>query len=444
MTAGGSSQDEEMTLLENRLAVAEETLRALLAGEADAIVMNTGQGEQQIYTLETEERPYRHLVERMSEGAALADANGLIVYANQRLATLLGVSLQRLLGRPFSDWLEESERSRFIGRLATAAAGGHDEHTLHRLDGGSVPVLVGVSVTQEPDGLLRCLTVTDLSQQKAQQQQMDRLNAELTERLAELREVNDKLGVERIRVEQTNAELQSVNEAIQGFTAAAAHDLRSPLVSIIGFSTLLMQSWETFSEEKRRTFVASINRQSQSLSTLVDDLLTSSRIEGGGLSTSPELIALGEAIDQCLELIHQDAGSVAVSCSPDLIVRVDPHHLGRILDNYVQNAFKYSGRLRFSMGEDPARRPLAIAVPQRGGGGLALLLLGRESQASPAPPAAGRLVAEHLIGVGHLRQGLPAMTALASRLAPRLPPQRLRIRLAQTIEGRRLRGVPRR
>ncbi len=336
-----------MTLLENRLAVAEETLRALLAGEADAIVMNTGQGEQQIYTLETEERPYRHLVERMSEGAALADANGLIVYANQRLATLLGVSLQRLLGRPFSDWLEESERSRFIGRLATAAAGGHDEHTLHRLDGGSVPVLVGVSVTQEPDGLLRCLTVTDLSQQKAQQQQMDRLNAELTERLAELREVNDKLGVERIRVEQTNAELQSVNEAIQGFTAAAAHDLRSPLVSIIGFSTLLMQSWETFSEEKRRTFAASINRQSQSLSTLVDDLLTSSRIEGGGLSTSPELIALGEAIDQCLELIHQDAGSVAVSCSPDLIVRVDPHHLGRILDNYVQNAFKY--------GEPPVR-----------------------------------------------------------------------------------------
>jgi PAS domain S-box-containing protein len=347
MTAGGSSQDEEMTLLENRLAVAEETLRALLAGEADAIVMNTGQGEQQIYTLETEERPYRHLVERMSEGAALADANGLIVYANQRLATLLGVSLQRLLGRPFSDWLEESERSRFIGRLATAAAGGHDEHTLHRLDGGSVQALVGVSVTQEPDGLLRCLTVTDLSQQKAQQQQMDRLNAELTERLAELREVNDKLGVERIRVEQTNAELQAVNESIQGFTAAAAHDLRSPLVSIIGFSTFLMQSWETFTEEKRRTFVASINRQSRNLSTLVDDLLTSSRIEGGGLSTSPELIALGEAIDQYLELIHQDAGSVAVSCSPDLIVRVDPHHLGRILDNYVQNAFKY--------GEPPVR-----------------------------------------------------------------------------------------
>jgi ABC-type amino acid transport substrate-binding protein len=54
MTAAGSGQDQEMTLLSNRLAIAEETLRALLAGEADAIVMDTGQGEQQIYTLETE------------------------------------------------------------------------------------------------------------------------------------------------------------------------------------------------------------------------------------------------------------------------------------------------------------------------------------------------------------------------------------------------------
>ena len=347
MTPGGSSRDQEITLLENRLAVAEETLRALRASEVDAIVMNTGQGEQRIYTLETDERPYRHLVERMSEGAALADTDGLIVYANQRLATLLGLPLERLLGRPFSDWLDESERSRFIRRLATAASGGHGEHTLRRSDGGSMPVLVGVSLTHEPDGLLRCLTVTDLSPQKAQQQQMDRLNEELTDRLAELRKLNGELDVERIRVEQAMAELQTVNEAIRGFPAAAAHDLRSPLVSIIGFSALLTKSWDTFSEEKRRTFVATINRQSQNLSTLVDDLLTSSRIEGGGLSTSPELIVLAGAIDRCLELGNRDIGSVTVSCSPDLIVRVDPHHLGRILDNYVQNAFKY--------GEPPVR-----------------------------------------------------------------------------------------
>src|SRR5664280_1716588 len=280
MTADDPSRDQEMALLTDRLSVAEETLRALRAGEVDAIVMDTGQGEHQVYTLETEERPYRHLVERMSEGAALADTDGLIVYANQRLATLLGVSLDRVLGRPFSDWLDESERSRFIGRLATATSGGHAEHTLRRFDGSSVSVLVGVSSTQEPDAALRCLTVTDLSQQKAQQEQMDRINTELTDRLAELHEVNDKLDIERIRVEEAMAELQAVNEAIRGFTA-------------------------------------------------------------------PELIVVQEAIDRCLELVNVHTGTVTVSCSPDLIVRVDPHHLARILDNYVQNAVTY--------GEPPVR-----------------------------------------------------------------------------------------
>jgi PAS domain S-box-containing protein len=319
MTDAGPSRDEEMTLLTNRLAVVEETLRALLAGEAEAIVMNTGQGEQRIYTLETEERPYRHLVERMSEGAALADADGLVVYANQRLATLLGVPLEQIIGQPFSDWLDEAERARFIERLAADAPGGHDEHTLLRPDGGSVPALVGVSVTQEPDGVLRCLTVTDLTRQKEQQEQLDRVNNEL----------------------------QVVNESIRGFIAVAAHDLRSPLVSIVGFSSLLNKSWDTFGEEQRRKFVASIDRQSQNLTKLVDALFTSASIEGGGLSTSSEAVVLAEAIDKCLELGSGNTALVDVSCPPDLVVRADRHHLGRILDNYLQNAFKY--------GEPPVR-----------------------------------------------------------------------------------------
>src|SRR5665811_2324919 len=140
-------------------------------------------------------------------------------------------------------------------------------------------------------------------------------------RLAELHQVNAELDAERIRVEQANAELHVVNQAIRGFIAVAAHDLRSPLVSIAGFSALLTKSWETFSEQDRRKFVASIDRQSHNMSKLVDELLTSSSIEGGALNTSPKLISLRNAIDRCLELGNRDTESVAVSCSPDLIIR---------------------------------------------------------------------------------------------------------------------------
>jgi PAS domain S-box-containing protein len=362
MTASGEpGADQGAALLRQRLAVAEETLRALRAGEADAIVMDARQGEQRIFTLETKDRPYRRLVERMSEGAALVDADGLVVYANQTLATLLGVPLERLQGSLFPDWLDESERAQLLGRLATASSGGHHEHMLRQGDGASVPVLVGISDTAEPEGSLRCVTVTDLSRQKAQQQQLDHLNSTLTDRLAELRRANDDLEAERVRVEEANSklkevnaqlqavnsELEQVNDSVRGFTAVAAHDLRSPLVSIIGFSTILTGKWAEVSEDDRRKFVAAIDRQSHKMSGLIDDLLTVARIEGGALDTRPEPVLVGEAISQCLETTGDDTAGVSVSCSPDLVVRADPQHVGRIIDNYLQNALKY--------GEPPVR-----------------------------------------------------------------------------------------
>jgi len=172
----------------------------------DAIVMNGERGEHRSYTLATEDRPYRRLVERMSEGAALVGADGLIVYANDRLASLFGVPLERLLGGPFSDWLDEPERASFIEQVV-AGRSGHSEHTARRLDGTAMPVLVGMSAPEESSGSLRSLIVTDLSQQKAQQkqqQQVHRLNAKLTDQLAELQRINSDLEeAERLLTHQT-------------------------------------------------------------------------------------------------------------------------------------------------------------------------------------------------------------------------------------------------
>jgi signal transduction histidine kinase len=157
----------------------------------------------------------------------------------------------------------------------------------------------------------------------------------------------DDFDIERSKVDRANHELLAVNEAMRSFVAVAAHDLRSPLASMVGFSSLLTENWATLTEENRLKFVTTIDRQSHNLALLVNDLLTLSSIEGGVLTTQPELMALGEAISRCLTTSIGDGASVSVSCSPDLVVRVDPNHLGRIIDNYVQNAFKY--------GEPPVR-----------------------------------------------------------------------------------------
>src|SRR5450631_1832011 len=156
----------------------------------------------------------------------------------------------------------------------------------------------------------------------------------------------DDLEAERRKVDRTNIELREVNEAMRSFIATAAHDLRSPLASMVGFSSLLTKNWPTLSDEKRLQFVTTIDRQSHKLTWLVNDLLTLSSIEGGVLNTQPDRVVLADAINQCVSASGDTTG-VQVSCSPDLVVWADPVHLARIIDNLLQNAFKY--------GEPPVR-----------------------------------------------------------------------------------------
>ena len=151
----------------------------------------------------------------------------------------------------------------------------------------------------------------------------------------------DDLEVERGKVDRTNIELRAVNETMRSFIATAAHDLRSPLASMVGFSSLLTQNWADLSEDKRLKFATTIDRQSRKLTWLVNDLLTLSSIEGGVLSTQPEQIVVASAISHCLAASGRDTERVSVSCDPELVVRADPLHLGRMIDNYLQNAFKY-------------------------------------------------------------------------------------------------------
>ena len=177
----------------------------------------------------------------------------------------------------------------------------------------------------------------------------------------------DDLEVERRKVDGKNIELQEVNEAMRSFIGTAAHDLRSPLASMVGFSSLLTNNWTTLSEEQRLKFITTIDRQTHKLTWLVNDLLTLSSIEGGALSTQPELIVVAEAITGCLSASSDDTTGVSVFCPEELQVRVDPLHLGRMLENYLQNAFRY-GETPVQIEARPVGDQVEIRVVDHGTG----------------------------------------------------------------------------
>jgi PAS domain S-box-containing protein len=154
--------------LRRRLEEAEDALRALRAGEVDAIVVET-EGEQ-VYTLETAYKTYRLLVEQMPYSAATLTAAGEIIYCNRRFADLLGQPLRSLLGKPIGDFVVPDGRPLLQALLRDGlAAEAQGEVILQGPDGTPVPSYLGVSALRE-GALGLCLMVTDLTAQRHYQE----------------------------------------------------------------------------------------------------------------------------------------------------------------------------------------------------------------------------------------------------------------------------------
>ena len=102
MPMKSTSRTQEQLLAENeelraRLDEAEDTLRAIRSGEVDALVVS-GVGGDQVFTLKGADHSYRLLIEDMNEGALTLTAEGVILYANRRLAEMLKTPLAKVIG----------------------------------------------------------------------------------------------------------------------------------------------------------------------------------------------------------------------------------------------------------------------------------------------------------------------------------------------------------
>src|SRR5689334_12573244 len=94
--------------LRRRLEEAEETIRAIRAGEVDAFVMTTA-GRDDVFALEIAVDPYRRLVENMQQGAVTLAPDGAILFCNQRFADMLQIPAMEAFGRRLQSYLMESD-----------------------------------------------------------------------------------------------------------------------------------------------------------------------------------------------------------------------------------------------------------------------------------------------------------------------------------------------
>src|ERR1700761_7447326 len=131
-----SARIQELT---QRLAEAEETLRAVRAGEVDAFIVEGPAGDQ-VFALRSAEQPYRHLVEDMLEGAAILTTEGDIAYCNRRFAELVAVPLEDVIGGTMERFIAGMDRTAY--RSLLTAGSGKRRARIAAADGRIVDVLL--------------------------------------------------------------------------------------------------------------------------------------------------------------------------------------------------------------------------------------------------------------------------------------------------------------
>ncbi len=168
--------------------------------------------------------------------------------------------------------------------------------------------------------------------------------------------------------------LNTQNESKTKFLGVASHDLRNPLVSIRGISQYLESEKFGPLNEGQHELVATIVQASESMLTLVEDLLDVSMFESGQMRIEPDIQPLESLVDHAITLHSPSASKkqirlVKAASASDTDAEVDRRLVSRVIDNLVSNAIKFSPQeteIRLKLASDS--ESVSLSVEDQGPG----------------------------------------------------------------------------
>ena len=140
-------------------------------------------------------------------------------------------------------------------------------------------------------------------------------------------------------------ELRRLSALRADFVSLVSHELRAPMASIIGCAATLRQRWRELAPEQRESFLALIEQETGRLSTLIGDVLDTSRIEAGTFTYVFADVDLGELVRETASMVELGNDEVKVVThvrDPLPAVHGDRERLRQLLLNLVTNAAKYT------------------------------------------------------------------------------------------------------
>jgi two-component system, sensor histidine kinase and response regulator len=152
------------------------------------------------------------------------------------------------------------------------------------------------------------------------------------------------IGLER-SLRQKQNEMSELNQMKNKFIGIMAHDLRNPVISIRGFSELLLKEPANLNNEQLE-FLGIIHSTSRNMLAMINDLLDISLIDSGKWEVTKQPCSLKKLVEERIRLNRLQAAQKQITMYYKLAdvpqLSVDPQRISQAVDNLISNAIKYS------------------------------------------------------------------------------------------------------
>ncbi|MBU1013095.1 MAG: hybrid sensor histidine kinase/response regulator [Bacteroidetes bacterium] len=166
---------------------------------------------------------------------------------------------------------------------------------------------------------------------------------EIHQKNEELQELNASL---EVKVQERTVELRALNATKDKFFSIIAHDLKNPFNALLGFSTLLLDDYDNFTDADRIDLIQTMSDASNNAYKLLQNLLEWSRSQTGSIQWEPDAISLHDIVTATIDLLSNGASVKEISINaiilPNIVVWADANMATTVIRNLISNALKYT------------------------------------------------------------------------------------------------------
>ena len=306
------------------------------------------------------ENRFRDIIDNSKEGILFIDTDAMTIFSgNQAMATMLGRTLEELLGMPLFEIHPPDSHDRIAREFEEHRLGGRQlssDIPVLRKDGSCIFVDI-TSTTVMLNGV-RYLSgfFRDVTDRKKAGEMLQKAHDELEQSNRELKDYGAVIAAKTQALQEHAAGLEAAARAKDEFLANMSHELRTPLNAIIGFSEGLLERADRHPlNDHQKDRLAKINKSGQHLLGLINRILDTASVEAGITQVNPVSFDLETLVgeisgmaDELMKSKPQVRYTIDLEKGLPLIVS-DRDMLKQILINLISNAIKFTDQGRIKL-----------------------------------------------------------------------------------------------